>query len=134
MNSTLAANWGKWLAEHFSALGINNPFLLAAKFGWRVVIEENGAAALSPACFAEWDGDERRIRLFLPILRRHFGNSNRVLHRACAHELFHGLVAVNYRVLNLSQEKIPGLNQREEEIAAQVFSATLFNSQSEEES
>jgi len=135
MNATLAVNWGKWLADYFSSQRKTNPFLLAAKFGWRVVMENEGNdGALLPARFAEWDGGERRIRLFIPILRRHRGNSNRVLYRACAHELFHGLVAVNYRGLGLSPKSIPSLNYREEEIAAQVFSEALFNSQLEEES
>jgi hypothetical protein len=135
MNSTLAVKWGKWLADYFSAQRKNNPFLLAAKFGWRVVMENDGNdGALLPARFAEWDGRERRIRLFVPILRRHLGNSKRVLYRACAHELFHGLVAVNYRGLGLSPKSIPRLNAREEELAAQVFSAALFNSQLEEKS
>ncbi len=133
MNSTLAVNWGKWLAEYFFSRRINNPFLLAAKFGWRVVME-NDDDAFFPARFAEWDGRGRRIRLFIPTLRRHLGNSNRVLYCACAHELFHGLVAVQYRVLNLPKEKIFYLNNREEEIAAQVFSEALFMSQLEEES
>jgi len=133
MNSTLAANWGKRLAEYFSAQRNNNPFLLAAKFGWRVVME-NDADACFPARFAEWDGGARRIRLFIPTLRRHLGNSNRVLYCAGAHELFHGLVAVRYRVLNLPKEEIPRLNNREEELAAQVFSAALFHSQLEEKS
>jgi len=132
MHSTLAANWGKWLAGYFSSQRINNPFLLAAKFGWRVVMEHDDAGL--PGRFAEWDGGARRIRLFIPALRRHLGNSNRVFNCACAHELFHGLVAVRYRVLNLPKEKIPRLNKREEEIAAQVFSEALVNSQIEEES
>jgi len=130
MNSTLAANWGKWLADYFSSQRINNPFLLAANFGWRVTIENDDA--LMPARFAEWDGRERRISLFLRTLRR-LGNSASVLHRACAHELFHGLAAVHYRMLNLPPEKIPRLTNREEEIAAQVFSEALLNSYREEE-
>ena len=131
MNSTLAVNWAKWLAEYFSSRRINNPFLLAAKFGWRVVMENNDA--FFPARFAEWDGGAHRIRLFIPTLRRHLGNSNRVLYCACAHELFHGLVAVQYRVLNLPKEKFPRLNNREEEIAAHAFSEALLNFHCEEE-
>lgn len=130
MRSILAVNWGKWLADYFSARRINNPFLLAANFGWRVVIENDGA--LMPARYAEWDGRERRIRLFLPMLRR-LNNSARGLHRACAHELFHGLAAVDYRLLNLPLKKIPRLNHREEEIAAHAFSETLLNFHCEEE-
>lgn len=129
MRSILAANWGKWLAEYFSGRRINNPFLLAANFGWRVVLESDGA--LMPARYAEWDGRERRIRLFLPRLRR-FTNPAQALHYACAHELFHGLVAGDYRGLNLPLKKIPRLNNREEEIAAHAFSAALLNFHCEE--
>ncbi len=133
MNSALAVNWGKWLAAYFSSQGKNNPFLLATKFGWRVVLENAEApGAFIPARYAEWDGRERRISLFLCMLRR-LTNSANVLHRACAHEVFHGLAAVDYRMLQLPPESIPRLNHCEEEIAAQVFSETLINSYREEE-
>jgi hypothetical protein len=65
-------------------------------------------------------------------LRRHLGNSAIVLHHACAHELFHGLVAANYRLLPLPATRIPHLNAREEEIAARAFSEALLNSQMKE--
>lgn len=133
MNSALAVNWGKWLAVYFSSQGKNNPFLLAAKFGWRVVLENaDVCGAFMPARYAEWDGGERRISLYLCMLRR-LSNSARALHHACAHEVFHGLAAVKYRMLQLPAEKIPRLNHCEEEIAAQAFSAVLINSYREEE-
>jgi hypothetical protein len=83
---------------------------------------------------AEWDGSRRTIRLFVATLRRHLGNSALVLRRACAHELFHGLVAANYRLLQLPTTLIPKLNVREEEIAALAFSEALLNSHSEDKS
>jgi len=134
-NTSLAVEWGKWLANYFFMHGQNNPFLLTIKFGWRVVLEhDDEASALMPARLAEWDGSRRMIRLFIPGLHRHLGNSTQVLSRACAHELFHGLAAVNYRVLRLQEFlrlpaiAIPKLNFREEEIAAQVFSEAWLNS------
>lgn len=129
-----ATQWGRWLAHHLSMQETNNPFLLAIKFGWRVILENRPDENLfMPIRFAEWDGSHGVIRLFLPILHHHFGNSRGVLYRACAHELFHGLAAVNYRVLGMPAISIPRLNCCEEEIAAQVFSATLLHSQPEEE-
>jgi hypothetical protein len=56
------------------------------------------------------------------------------LYCACAHELFHGLVAVKYRVLRLPEIVIPKLNYHGEEIAAQAFSEAWSNSHSQEES
>jgi hypothetical protein len=128
MNIQRATQWGSWLASYLAAREKTNPFLLAAKFGWRVVIEnEDEASALRPAPMAEWDGRCRTIRLFIATLRRHFGVSALVLRRACAHELFHGLAATNYRLLHLPAAIIPKLNAREEEIAALAFSEALFN-------
>lgn len=134
INTERAINWGRWLAHHLSRQGTNNPFLLAIKFGWRVILEnDTGAGPLMPIRLAEWDGSRRLISLFIPVLQRYIGNANSVLYRACAHELFHGLAAVNYRGLRLPVMNIPRFNCREEEIAAQVFSATLLHSQPEEE-
>jgi hypothetical protein len=129
MNANRAVEWGNSLAGYLIAQKEDNPFLLAAKFGWQVVIEnEDDASVFMPTRLAEWDGRRRLIRLFVASLRRHLGNSVNVLSRACAHELFHGLVAAQYRVLSLPEMSIPSLNYREEEIAAQAFSAALLNS------
>jgi len=135
MDIPRAATWGKWLANFLSTRATPNPFLLAIHFGWRVTLEnDDDASPGMPIRLAEWDGSRRLIRLFIPILQRHFGNSKNVLHSACAHELFHGLVAVNYHVLHLPQAFIPKLNYHEEEIAAQVFSEALINFALQEES
>jgi hypothetical protein len=135
MNTNRAMEWGKWLAAFLLSRKEGNPFLLAAKFGWQIIFEnEDDSSVLMPAYLAEWDGSRRSIRLFVANLRRYLGNSATVLHRACAHELFHGLAAVDYRALRsaglLSAPAllIPKLNYREEEIAARVFSEALLNS------
>jgi hypothetical protein len=124
-----AAEWGRQLAAHLRARGESNPFLLAARFGLRVILEhEEEACSLGPLRFAEWDGSRRAIRIFLPILRRYAGDSplGGALHRACAHELFHGLAACQYRVLQLPAALIPALSFRDEETAAQAFSQALL--------
>ncbi|MGH7596465.1 MAG: hypothetical protein ACREOI_08935 [bacterium] len=122
-----ASQWGQWLALHFLARGESNPFLLAARLGLRVILEhEEDACLLTPLRIAEWDGSRRTIRIFLPILRRYVGDSAPALHRACAHELFHGLAACKYRVLPLPAVSIPALSYRDEETAAQAFSQALL--------
>jgi hypothetical protein len=122
-----ASEWGKRLAAHLRARGENNPFLLAAQFGWRVILEqEEETCPGAPLRIAEWDGSCRVIRVFMPVLRRSLGDSALALHRACAHELFHGLAARGYRALQLPAAKLPSLNYRDEEIAAQIFSDALF--------
>jgi hypothetical protein len=57
------------------------------------------------------------------------------LQRACAHELFHGLAALDYLPLPTVdlRPRFAGLNHREEEIAAQAFSQALLNPPLEEE-
>jgi hypothetical protein len=127
MNQDRASQWGLWLARHLRAQGESNPFLLAAKLGWQVVLENNEekACLLLPTPMAEWDGRRRMIRLFAPTLHRYLGDAPRVLRRACAHELFHGLVALNYPNLKLPAVKIPALSHREEELAAHAFSEAL---------
>lgn len=122
-----ASEWGKRLAAHLRAGGESNPFLLAARFGLRVILEhEAEACPLLPLRMAEWDGSRRTIRIFVPILRRYIGDSAPALHRACAHELFHGLAACQYRVLQLPARLIPALSYRDEETAAQAFSQALL--------
>lgn len=122
-----ASEWGRRLAAHWRARGESNPFLLAARLGLRVVLElEEAACPLTPLQIAEWDGSRRTIRIFLPILRRYLGDSAPALHRACAHELFHGLAAGQYRVLQLPATLIPTLSYRDEETAAQAFSQALL--------
>jgi hypothetical protein len=132
-NPKIAVKWGQWLAAHLRDRGETNPFLLAAQFGWRVILEHEEEACLpAPLRLAEWDGSRRMIRIFVPILRRHLGDSESALHRACAHELFHGLAAHRYRALQIPAQKplraamIPGLNDRDEETAAQAFSEALL--------
>jgi hypothetical protein len=123
----VASEWGRQLAAHLRACGESNPFLLAARMGLRVILErEEEACALTPLRLAEWDGRGRTIRIFLPILRRYVGDSATALHRACAHELFHGLAACKYRVLQLPARLIPPLSYRDEETAAQAFSQALL--------
>ena len=121
--ATAASEWGRRLAAHLRARGESNPFLLAARLGLRVVLEyEDEAYSLTPLRIAEWDGSRRTIRIFVPIMRRYLGDSAPALHRACAHELFHGLAACKYRVLQLPAVLIPALSYRDEETAAQAFS------------
>jgi hypothetical protein len=134
MSKDRASQWGRWLAQYLRAQGESNPFLLAAQFGWRVILENNEEkiCPLAPTPMAEWDGSRRTIRLFLPTLYRYLGHAPEVLPRACAHELFHGLAAFDYLDLNLHAVKIPALSYREEEMAAHAFSEAL--SCSEEES
>jgi hypothetical protein len=123
----VASEWGRQLAAHLRGRGESNPFLLAARLGWRVVLEhEEEARSLMPLRLAEWDGSRRTIRIFVPILRRYLGDSAPALHRACAHELFHGLAACKYRVLQLPAVLIPALSYRDEETAAQAFSQALM--------
>lgn len=119
----IASEWGRRLAAHLRGSGESNPFLLAARLGWRVILEhEDEACSSTPLRIAEWDGSGRTIRIFVPILRRYLGDSAPALHRACAHELFHGLAACKYRVLQLPAVPIPALSYHDEEIAAQAFS------------
>ncbi len=123
-----ASEWGKWLAAHLRGRGETNPFLLAAKFGWRVIMEHDEASCQpAPLRIAEWDGSRGMIRIFVPILRRYLGDSELALRRACAHELFHGLAARRYRALQIPAAMIPALNDRDEETAAQVFSEALLS-------
>jgi hypothetical protein len=135
MRTNRAAEWGREAANYFLAQRTTNPFLLAAKFGWRVVLENDEASDGGPPRFAEWDGSRRLIRLFIPTLRRHFEISTMSLQRACAHELFHGLAAFDYLPLPAAglQPRFAGLNDREEEIAAQAFSQALLTPSLEEE-
>lgn len=126
MNFTYAAEWAGKVANALRAQGKINPFFLAVNWGWRVImIEEDDNPFLLP-CLAEWDGGPRAIYIFVSTLRRCEGESEEILHRACAHELFHGLVALHYRPLNFVATDYPRLNFKEEEIAAQVFSETLL--------
>jgi hypothetical protein len=123
----VASEWGRQLAAHLRGRGESNPFLLAARFGLRVILEhEEEACPLAPLRLAEWDGSRCAIRIFLPILRHYLGDSALALHRACAHELFHGLAACKYRVLQLPAALIPALSYRGEEAAAQAFSQALL--------
>jgi hypothetical protein len=129
-SSTRATEWGRGLATYLRGQGESNPFLLAVKWGWRVVLENaEQTSPLLPARLAEWDGSRRMIRLFVPTLRCFLGDSTTVLWRACAHELFHGLVALNYQSLQLTAADFPPLSYSEEEAAAQVFSEVLSSSQ-----
>lgn len=122
-----ASEWGRLLAAHLRGRGESNPFLLAARLGWRVILEhEAEACLLVPLRIAEWDGSRRTIRIFVPLLRRSVGDSVPALHRACAHELFHGLAACKYRILQLPAVSIPALSYRDEETAAQAFSQALL--------
>jgi hypothetical protein len=122
-----ASEWGQWLAAYLRSRGESNPFLLVARLGWRVIfVYAEEACSLTPLRLAEWDGSRRTIRLFVPILRRYVGDSAATLHRACAHELFHGLAACKYRVLQLPAVLIPALSYRDEEIAAQAFSDAIL--------
>jgi len=133
METNRAAEWGREVANYFSAHRVTNPFLLAMIFGWRVVLENDETSGGWPPRFAEWDGSRRLIRLFIPTLRRHFEISTMSLQRACAHELFHGLAAFDYLPLPTSDLEPPRLNDRDEEIAAQAFSQALLNPPLEEE-
>ncbi|MDZ7364112.1 MAG: hypothetical protein ONB46_25865 [candidate division KSB1 bacterium] len=130
MKTNRAAEWGREMADHFLTQRVTNPFLLAMKFGWRVVLENDETSDGSPPRLAEWDGSRRLIRLFIPTLRRHFGISTPALQRACAHELFHGLAAIDY--LPTAGLPSPRLNHHEEEIAAQAFSLALLTPPVEE--
>ncbi len=121
-----ASEWGRRLAAHWRGRGESNPFLLAARLGWRVILEHEEACRSLPLRMAEWDGSGRTIRIFVPILRRYLGDSAPALYRACAHELFHGLAACQYRVLQLPAALIPALSYRDEETAAQAFSQALL--------
>ncbi len=126
-STATASEWGRRLAAHLRGRGESNPFLLAARLGLRVILEhEDEACSLTPLRIAEWDGSRRMIRIFVPILRRYVGDSAPALHRACAHELFHGLAACRYRVLQLPAVLIPALSYRDEETAAQAFSQALL--------
>jgi hypothetical protein len=128
MNSNLAMCWGRWLASYFRARGESNPFFLAAQWGWRMILEtEAHHEVFAPERLAEWDGSRRTIRLFLPALHRFIGNSVTTLHHACAHELFHGLAALDYRPLPLAVGDFPILNHEEEEMAARVFAEALLS-------
>jgi hypothetical protein len=125
----VASKWGRRLAAYLHGRGESNPFLLAARFGLRVILEhEEDACPPAPLRFAEWDGSHRTIHIFVPVLRRYLGDSPvcEALHRACAHELFHGLAACQYRVLQLPTAFIPALSYRDEENAAQAFSQALL--------
>jgi hypothetical protein len=127
INPDLASVWGRRLAAHLRARGEINPFLLAVQLGWRVILEyEEETCPPVLLRIAEWDGRRRMIRIFVPILRRYLGDSPLALHRACAHELFHGLAARQYRALQLPAMVIPSLNYHEEETAAQAFSEALL--------
>jgi len=134
MNTARAGKWGRSLAAYLIKQGKPNPFALALQLGWRVVLEnEEERQPGIPPRLAEWDGRQRTIRLFLPMLQRYLGVSSLTLQRACAHELFHGLASVNYRLLPFHDFAIPKLNDREEEMAARAFSDALLQVQAEEE-
>jgi hypothetical protein len=122
-----AIEWGLRLAAYFHSQRKINPFLLAAQYGWRVIFEtEEKTDLFVPACLAEWDGSQRTIRIFPAALYRLESESESALYRACAHELFHGLAASNYRRLPPALRISPRLNFAEEEMAAGVFADTLL--------
>lgn len=127
IHSDGATQWARWLADYFRASGESNPFLLAAKLGWRIRVEmEEHNDIFVPARLAEWDGRKRTIRIFTAALYRHEGECESALHRACAHELFHGLAASDYHGLPPTLEIPSRLNCDEEETAAKVFAETLL--------
>ena len=127
MTHTHAREWGLRLAAYFHSQRKTNPFLLAAQYGWRVVLEtEEEHEVFAPACLAAWDGSQRTIRIFTAVLYRHEGESASALYRACAHELFHGLAASDYRRLPPAFRISPRLNFDEEETAARVFAEKLL--------
>ena len=134
MNTASAEKWGRSLAAFLVKHGKQNPFVLALQLGWRVVLEnaEERCPGVPPR-LAEWDGRQRTIRLFLPMLQRYLGASSLTLQRACAHELFHGLASSHYRLLPFHDFAIPKLNHHEEEMAAHAFSEALLQIQAEEE-
>lgn len=127
MNPDHATDWATRLAALLRSQGKTNPFLLAAQWGWRVILEtEEESVIPTPVRLAEWDGKHRTIRIFAPTLCYCVGDSESALYRACAHELFHGLAASSYRSLPLTAGDIPPLNCTEEETAAQVFAEALL--------
>lgn len=117
-----AEKFGKRLAEQVIAQFGNDPFQIAQQWGWEVVIAADDAENFPAARLAVWEGDRRRIRIFLRPLRRRFLDVRLGLRLVCGHELFHGLYAGGIRSLGHRT-----LNRQEQEKAAEVFAETLIH-------
>ncbi|NUO80530.1 hypothetical protein HUU05_10670, partial [candidate division KSB1 bacterium] len=66
-------------------------------------------------------GDTKTIRLYRAPLQRKFSHLPQAFALACAHEMFHGLVANSYQEVLPSHLTIPQLTAHDEEVAAHAF-------------
>lgn len=124
-NTENAAAWGNYIAALVHQQCGNDLRQIISTWQWRLLIVEKDESNFPLPRLGVWEGESKTIRLFHAPLREHLPQQPEALARACAHEMFHGLVATSYQNLPPSHAAIPRLTQHEEEIAAHAFATTL---------
>ncbi len=117
--------WGQYVAACVHAQCGNDLQKILSHWQWCLVIAEEDDPNFPLPRFAVWEGDTKTIRLFRAPLARAFPNQPHARALACAHEMFHGLVAHAYKNLLPPHQLVPPLSPADEEIAAHAFAHAL---------
>ncbi len=120
-NDKNATAWGRYVAACVHHKHGNALQKILATWQWRLIIVAEEHAPFPLPRFAVWEGDTKTIRLCRAPLQRKFAHLPRALALACAHEMFHGLVANSYQKVLPSHLTIPQLTAHAEEVAAHAF-------------
>ena len=124
-NHSAAVAWGQYVAACVREHCGNDLQKIISTWQWRLLIVEEDESDFPLPRFAVWEGDTNTIRLFRAPLARAFPNQPQALALACAHEMFHGLVAHAYQNLLPRHDSPPPLTKADEEIAAHAFAHAL---------
>lgn len=120
-----AIAWGHYVAGCVLPQYGNILQKILCAWQWRLIIEAEDQPLFPIPRFATWEGDAKTIRLFRAPLQRAFPQEPQILARACAHEMFHGLVANSYLNILPHDCAPPSLSPADEEIAAKAFAREL---------
>lgn len=120
-----AASWGRHVAELVYLKCGNDLAQILSAWQWRLIIATEDQPAFLLPRFGVWEGDTKTIRIFRAPLRHAFSNLQHAQTLACAHEMFHGLVAHDYLTLLPSLYEPPRLSSNDEEIAADAFAHAI---------
>jgi hypothetical protein len=120
-----AAAWGRYVAACVQRRHCGDLGKILSAWQWHLIIETEDRQDFSLPRLAVWEGDTKTVRLFRAPLQRAFPQQPQALALACAHEMFHGLVANSYQNILPPGCAPPPLSFSDEEIAAKAFAQEL---------
>lgn len=120
-----AAAWGRYVAACVHCMSCGDLRKILSVWQWHLAIAEADDRNFPIPRFAVWEGDTKTVRLFRVPLQRAFPQQPQALALACAHEMFHGLVADSYQNILPHDCVPPSLSFSDEEIAATAFAREL---------